>query len=99
MSSPQDPHLKAWGAVVGGLTSGVCCSVLQPTGACDYLEMAGHFDTVFIRNVPLLTLELKDQARRFITLIDTFYDLKVAAPSPPRYQTMYIYILKTIWLF
>ncbi|CAL8392109.1 unnamed protein product [Arctogadus glacialis] len=48
-----------------------------PTGACDYLEMAGHFDTVFIRNVPLLTLEIKDQVRRFITLIDTFYDLKV----------------------
>uniref|UniRef100_A0A3B5AFK3 AFG1 like ATPase b n=1 Tax=Stegastes partitus TaxID=144197 RepID=A0A3B5AFK3_9TELE len=46
-------------------------------GASDYLEMARLFDTVLIRRVPLLTLSLKDQARRFTTLIDTFYDKKV----------------------
>ncbi|XP_030261104.1 lactation elevated protein 1 homolog B isoform X2 [Sparus aurata] len=49
----------------------------RPLGAGDYLEMAQHFDTVFIRNVPMLTLTLKDQARRFTTLIDNFYDNKV----------------------
>lgn len=49
----------------------------RPLGAGDYLEMAQVFDTVFIRHVPLLTLTLKDQARRFITLIDNFYDNKV----------------------
>ncbi|XP_073349035.1 lactation elevated protein 1 homolog B [Pagrus major] len=49
----------------------------RPLGASDYLEMARHFDTVFIRNVPMLTLTLKDQARRFTTLIDNFYDNKV----------------------
>nr|XP_046228598.1 lactation elevated protein 1 homolog B isoform X2 [Scatophagus argus] len=46
-------------------------------GASDYLEMARLFDTVFIRNVPMLTLALKDQARRFTTLIDNFYNNKV----------------------
>ncbi|KAI3364263.1 hypothetical protein L3Q82_011070, partial [Scortum barcoo] len=46
-------------------------------GASDYLEMARLFDTVFIRHVPMLTLDLKDQARRFTTLIDNFYDNKV----------------------
>ncbi|XP_045916486.1 lactation elevated protein 1 homolog B isoform X2 [Micropterus dolomieu] len=46
-------------------------------GASDYLEMARLFDTVFIRRVPMLTLTLKDQARRFTTLIDNFYDNKV----------------------
>lgn len=51
--------------------------LLQPMGASDYLEMARIFDTVFIRHVPKLTLTLKDQARRFITLIDNFYDHKV----------------------
>ena len=49
----------------------------QPMGASDYLEMARHFDTVFIRNVPRLTLSMKDQAKRFTTLIDNFYDKKV----------------------
>lgn len=52
-------------------------ALFQPLGACDYLEMARIFDTVFIRNVPMLTLTLKDQARRFTTLIDNFYDQKV----------------------
>lgn len=49
----------------------------RPLGASDYLEMARFFDTVFIRHVPVLTLALKDQARRFTTLIDNFYDNKV----------------------
>ncbi|XP_037304736.2 lactation elevated protein 1 homolog B isoform X1 [Pungitius pungitius] len=49
----------------------------KPLGAGDYLEMARLFDTVFIRHVPVLTLTLKDQARRFTTLIDNFYDNKV----------------------
>ncbi|MBN3311104.1 AFG1L ATPase, partial [Amia calva] len=49
----------------------------RPLGASDYLEMCKLFDTVFIRNIPLLTLAMKTQARRFITLIDTFYDHKV----------------------
>ncbi|KAM3603552.1 uncharacterized protein V6R79_024624 [Siganus canaliculatus] len=49
----------------------------RPLGASDYLEMARLFDTVFIRHVPMLTLTLKDQARRFTTLIDNFYDHKV----------------------
>ncbi|XP_068580694.1 lactation elevated protein 1 homolog B [Cebidichthys violaceus] len=49
----------------------------RPMGASDYLEMARLFDTVFIRHVPILTLAEKDQARRFTTLIDNFYDNKV----------------------
>uniref|UniRef100_A0AAY4AN44 AFG1-like ATPase n=1 Tax=Denticeps clupeoides TaxID=299321 RepID=A0AAY4AN44_9TELE len=49
----------------------------RPLGASDYLEISAVFDTVFIRNVPLLTLSKKTQARRFITLIDTLYEHKV----------------------
>uniref|UniRef100_A0A8C6K7T5 AFG1 like ATPase b n=1 Tax=Nothobranchius furzeri TaxID=105023 RepID=A0A8C6K7T5_NOTFU len=49
----------------------------RPLGASDYLEMAQTFDTVFIRHIPLLMLTLKDQVRRFTTLVDIFYDSKV----------------------
>ncbi|KAJ3613541.1 hypothetical protein NHX12_019788 [Muraenolepis orangiensis] len=49
----------------------------RPLGASDYLEVSRLFDTVFIRNVPLLTLNTKTQARRLITLVDTLYDHKV----------------------
>ncbi|XP_058470045.1 lactation elevated protein 1 homolog B isoform X3 [Solea solea] len=58
-------------------TSDISLVVLKPLGASDYLEIARLFDTVFIRHVPVLTLTLKDQARRFTTLIDNFYDKKV----------------------
>uniref|UniRef100_A0A9J7X583 AFG1 like ATPase a n=1 Tax=Cyprinus carpio carpio TaxID=630221 RepID=A0A9J7X583_CYPCA len=44
----------------------------RPIGASDYLEISAVFDTVFIRNIPLLT-----QARRFITLTDALYEHKV----------------------
>ncbi|XP_042713605.1 AFG1-like ATPase isoform X2 [Chrysemys picta bellii] len=49
----------------------------RPIGASDYLEICKNFDTVFVRNIPLLTIAKRTQARRFITLIDTFYDHKV----------------------
>lgn len=53
----------------------ICC--LQPLGAADYLEITRQFDTVIIRNVPHFRVGMKDQARRFTTLIDNFYDQKV----------------------
>ncbi|XP_061098536.1 lactation elevated protein 1 homolog B isoform X1 [Conger conger] len=59
----------------------------RPVGSADYLEMALQFDTVFIRDVPQLTLKEVNQARRLINLIDTLYDNKVRvvilAQAPP----------------
>lgn len=51
--------------------------MFQPLGASDYLEISRLFDTVFIRHIPLLTLNKKTQARRLITLVDALYDHKV----------------------
>lgn len=51
--------------------------LFQPLGASDYLEISKHFDTVFVRDIPLLTIAKRTQTRRFITLIDTFYEHKV----------------------
>ncbi|XP_055472177.1 AFG1-like ATPase [Psammomys obesus] len=49
----------------------------RPLGASDYLELSKNFDTVFVRNIPQFSLAKRTQARRFITLIDNFYDFKV----------------------
>ncbi|XP_031202749.1 AFG1-like ATPase isoform X2 [Mastomys coucha] len=49
----------------------------RPLGASDYLELSKNFDTVIIRNIPQFSLAKRTQARRFITLIDNFYDFKV----------------------
>ncbi|XP_030092133.1 AFG1-like ATPase isoform X3 [Serinus canaria] len=67
-------------------------AVLKPLGASDYLEISKHFDTVFVRDIPLLTIAKRTQTRRFITLIDTFYEHKVriicsaAAPLQSLFQ-------------
>ncbi|MEJ2618709.1 MAG: cell division protein ZapE [Candidatus Thiodiazotropha sp.] len=43
----------------------------------DYLELARSHHTVFISDIPKLDGTLDDQSRRFINLIDVFYDRKV----------------------
>uniref|UniRef100_A0A8D2J8L2 AFG1 like ATPase n=1 Tax=Varanus komodoensis TaxID=61221 RepID=A0A8D2J8L2_VARKO len=49
----------------------------RPLGASDYLEIAMNFDLVFVHHIPIFTMAKRTQARRFITLVDTFYDKKV----------------------
>ena len=45
-----------------------------PLGAADYLEIARTFHTILIDDIPVLTPDRRNEARRFITLIDTLYD-------------------------
>lgn len=49
----------------------------RPLGAADYLAVASAFHTIFIADIPTLTLQERDQVRRFITLIDAFYEKHV----------------------
>ncbi|XGW22523.1 hypothetical protein V3C99_005055 [Haemonchus contortus] len=49
----------------------------RPCGAADYLVLARVFHTIILRNVPVLTRSKLSETRRFITMIDTFYDQKV----------------------
>ncbi|XP_038210853.1 putative ATPase N2B isoform X1 [Zerene cesonia] len=50
----------------------------RPLGASDYLILSKTFHTVFIRELPQLSIvQHRSQIRRFITLIDTFYDNRV----------------------
>ncbi|RUX10624.1 cell division protein ZapE [Mesorhizobium sp. M2A.F.Ca.ET.037.01.1.1] len=59
----------------------------KPLGARDYLAIAGRFSTVFIDHVPVLGEGKRNEARRFILLIDTLYDhhmrLVMSAAAPP----------------
>lgn len=43
----------------------------------DYIEIALEFHTVLISNLPQLTAKTEDQARRFVHLVDEFYDTNV----------------------
>ncbi|MGE0251189.1 MAG: cell division protein ZapE [Dongiaceae bacterium] len=49
----------------------------QPLGASDYLELAKNFHTLILDGIPLFTDERRNEAKRFIILIDTLYDQKI----------------------
>lgn len=49
----------------------------RPLGSIDYLHLAHAFHTVMIENIPRLGPEKRNEARRFINLIDTLYDQHV----------------------
>lgn len=48
-----------------------------PRAAADYIEIARDFHTVLISNVPQLDRGKEDAARRFVHLVDEFYDRHV----------------------
>lgn len=49
----------------------------KPLGAADYLAIATHYDVVLLDQVPTLGGERRNEARRFINLIDALYEHKV----------------------
>jgi cell division protein ZapE len=49
----------------------------KPLGAADYLTLAEEFHTVILENIPRLTFERRNEAKRFILLIDALYDSHV----------------------
>jgi len=58
-----------------------------PRSQSDYLELARSYHTVLISDIPTLTPAQDDLARRFLYLLDEFYDRKVkliiSAEQPP----------------
>ncbi|MET0046616.1 MAG: cell division protein ZapE [Sedimenticola sp.] len=58
-----------------------------PRSQADYLELARSFHTVLISDIPLLGPALDDATRRFLYLVDEFYDrnvkLIISAAEPP----------------
>jgi cell division protein ZapE len=49
----------------------------KPRGAIDYIEIARAFNTVVVSNTPQLAEQDANAARRFITMVDEFYDRNV----------------------
>jgi cell division protein ZapE len=61
----------------------------RPLGASDYLKIARAYHTVIVSDIPVMSPQIRNEAKRFINLIDTFYDRKVrlvvsAAAAPEK---------------
>ncbi len=63
-----------------------------PRSQLDYIEISRCYHTVLISDVPILDWQMENQARRFLNLVDEFYDRNVtliisaAAPIEELYQ-------------
>jgi cell division protein ZapE len=62
-----------------------------PRGQADYIEIARCYHTVFVTDIPVLDVERENQARRFIALVDEFYDrgVKLIASAHAELTTLY----------
>jgi cell division protein ZapE len=48
-----------------------------PRGPADYIEIARQYQTVLLANIPQMDENDNDQVKRFMTLVDEFYDRNV----------------------
>jgi cell division protein ZapE len=63
------PH--ASGGLVRSSFASLCSVALGPN---DYVALAAHFHTLFLEDVPKLTPDRREEARRFVILIDALYE-------------------------
>jgi cell division protein ZapE len=49
----------------------------RPLGAADYIAIATHFHTLILAEIPQMSRAERNEARRFMTLIDALYEHKV----------------------
>jgi cell division protein ZapE len=84
--------VKGRAVAVPQAAAGVACFSFdalcgQPLGAEDYIRIAEHYHTIILDGVPRLREDRRNEAKRFMTLIDVLYEHKVklvmAAETPP----------------
>jgi cell division protein ZapE len=82
------PYRRAADGVIWFEFDSICDG---PRSQDDYIEISRLYQTVLVSNVPRFDATLENQARRFIALVDEFYDRRVklilsaAAPATELY--------------
>lgn len=92
--TPKKEHLKIRGREIlveaavrdtARFTFSQLCE--RPLGAEDYLKVSKTYKTIFVEGIPRMGYDRRNEAKRFMTLIDTLYDNKtkliVSADEPP----------------
>jgi cell division protein ZapE len=66
----------------------LCGSAL---GAADYLKLAHEFHTILLGGIPVMDYERRNEAKRFIMLVDTLYDraVKLVASAQAEPEALY----------
>jgi cell division protein ZapE len=63
----------------------------QPLAAADYLKIAHEYHTIVLDRIPVIRAEQRNEAKRFIILIDTLYDnaVKLVASAAAEPDALY----------
>lgn len=63
----------------------------QPLGAADYLAIAAAYHTLILADIPQMGPERRNEAKRFVTLVDTLYDngIKLICSAQVRPEELY----------
>ena len=63
----------------------------QPLAAADYLKIAHEFHTIILDRIPVMDFSRRNEAKRFIILIDTLYDhaVKLLASADAQPDQLY----------
>ena len=64
----------------------------EARGAADYLAVARHFHAVIIVGIPRMGPENRNEAARFVTLVDALYEYKVKLLSSAAAMPDQLYI-------
>lgn len=75
---------QAWHGIARFTFEDLCA---KPLGASDYLKLCCLYHTIFLEDIPVMGRANRNEAKRFIILIDTLYDNQIrliasAAASP-----------------
>ncbi|HEY7232457.1 MAG TPA: cell division protein ZapE [Pseudolabrys sp.] len=64
----------------------------QPLAAADYLRIAREFHTLIVDHIPVMDYPQRNEAKRFIILIDTLYDnaVKLLASAQAQPENLYV---------
>jgi len=64
----------------------------RPVGSADYISIAQHCPTVLIRNIPQFSINNRNVMRRFITMIDEFYNhnIKIYCLAADKLENLFI---------
>jgi cell division protein ZapE len=64
----------------------------QPLAAADYIKIAHEFHTIILDHIPSLDFSRRNEAKRFIILIDTIYDhaVKLLASAEAQPDALYV---------
>lgn len=86
----RDIATRSWAEGIAWFDFAAICD--GPRSAADYIEISRLFHTVLVSGVPVFDEFREDQARRFISMVDEFYDqnvklvLSAAVPLDGLYQ-------------